>query len=150
MFRGLSLINLDAKGRLAIPTKYRAELQECCDCQLVVTADRDRCLLLYPLPEWEVVERKLAKLPTLNKKARALQRFIIGHACECQMDGQGRILLSDSLRTFANLDKRVALLGQLNKFEIWSEEAWRGQQDSWLQEGEGAELEGLDLESFSY
>jgi transcriptional regulator MraZ len=150
VFRGLSLINLDAKGRLAIPTKYRAELQECCDCQLVVTADRDGCLLLYPLPEWEVVERKLAKLPTLNKKARALQRFMIGHACECQMDGQGRILLSDGLRSFANLDKRVALLGQLNKFEIWNEEAWRGQQDSWLQEGESAELEGLDLESFSY
>ena len=150
MFRGVSLINLDAKGRLAIPTKYRGELQECCDCQLIVTADRDRCLLLYPLPEWEVVERKLAKLPTLNKKARALQRFMIGHASECQMDAQGRILLSDNLRTFANLDKRVALIGQLNKFEIWDEQAWGGQQDIWLEEGDGKELEGLDLESFSF
>jgi len=149
VFRGVSLINLDAKGRLAIPTKYRAELKESCDCQLIVTADRDGCLLLYPLPEWDVVERKLAKLSTMNKKNKALKRFMIGHASECQMDGQGRILLSDNLRTFANLDKRVALIGQLNKFEIWDQEAWGGERDSWLQEGEGAELEG-DLESFSY
>lgn len=140
MFRGVSLINLDAKGRLAIPTKYRTELQDCCDCQLVVTADRDRCLLLYPLPEWEAVERQLSKLPSLNKKARALQRFMIGYATECQMDAQGRILLTDNLRRFAGLNKSIALIGQLNKFEIWDQGTWDAQRDDWLQEDGGEDL----------
>ena len=149
MFRGVSLINLDTKGRLAIPTKYRAELQECCDCHLVVTADRDGCLLLYPLPEWEAVEHRLAKLPDLNRNARALKRFMIGYASECQMDAQGRILLSENLRAFADIDRRVAMIGQLNKFEIWNEKGWEGERDIWLKEGEAVDVEGTELGSLA-
>lgn len=124
MFRGLTSINLDDKGRLAIPTKYRAELQECCESQLILTVSLDRCLLLYPLPEWEGIERQLVKLPSLNRQVKRLQRRLIGHATECEMDGQGRFLVPEPLRRKAGLEKRVAFVGQGNKFEIWDEETW--------------------------
>lgn len=145
MFRGISSISLDDKGRLAVPTRYRDELKECCGRQLVVTvAVNERCmgesgcLWLYPLPEWEKLEQTINKLPTLNKMAGNLRRFLIGNATECEMDGQGRLLLPEKLRTFANMDKKVFLLGQLNKFEIWNEEAWLAKENEWL-EGDGAE-----------
>lgn len=138
MFRGVTSINLDTKGRLAIPTRYRAELQESCEGQLVLTVDRDKCLLLYPLQEWEEIERKLIRLPTLNPQARRLQRLLIGHATECEMDSQGRVLVSEPLRKFAGLDKRVVLTGQGNKFEIWDEDVWNVRCEEWLQD-EGLE-----------
>lgn len=138
MFRGVTSINLDTKGRLAIPTRYRAELQESCEGQLVLTVDRDKCLLLYPLQEWEEIERKLIRLPTLNPQARRLQRLLIGHATECEMDSQGRVLVSEPLRKFAGLDKRVVLTGQGNKFEIWDEDIWTARCEEWLQD-EGLE-----------
>jgi len=155
LFRGVSSINLDAKGRLAIPTRYREELQECCEHRMIVTvAVDDRgvgekgCLWLYPLPEWELLEQKINKLPTLNKVARKLQRFLIGYANECEMDTQGRLLLPEKLRTFAGLDKHVVLLGQLNKFEIWNEEIWTAKENDWL---DGDDDESLDeLESLSF
>lgn len=134
MFRGVSSINLDDKGRLAVPTRYRAELSECCDSQMVVTVGLDRCLLLYPLPEFEEIERKLVKLPTLNKKVKRLQRLLVGHATECEMDGQGRFLIPEPLRAFAGLDRRVALIGQGNKFEIWDEASWASARDEWIEE----------------
>lgn len=134
MFRGVNSINLDPKGRLAIPTRYRSELLESCDGQLVLTIDRDKCLLLYPLPEWEEIERKLIRLPTLNPHARRLQRLLIGHASECEMDAQGRVLVSEPLRKFAGLDKRVVLIGQGNKFEVWDEDVWNVRRDEWLEE----------------
>lgn len=150
MFRGVSSINLDTKGRLAIPTKYRSELQEGCECQLVVTADRDGCLLLYPLPEWEAVERQLIKLSNIDKKVRALKRFMIGYASECEMDGQGRVLLPETLRNFAKLDKRIVLSGQLNKFEIWDADTWESHQHVWIEEGEEDKSLSAELLSFSY
>ncbi|CAL1240200.1 division/cell wall cluster transcriptional repressor MraZ [Candidatus Methylocalor cossyra] len=151
MFRGVSAINLDEKGRLAVPTRYRAELSECCDGQLVVTIGLDKCLLLYPLPEFEEIERKLVKLPALNKKAKRLQRLLIGHATECELDGQGRFLIPDPLRRFALLEKRVALIGQGNKFEIWNEELWDRSRDTWIEEerSEGDEDLAPELGSLS-
>lgn len=141
MFRGVSSINLDEKGRLAMPTRYRTELSECCDGQLVVTVGLDKCLLVYPLPEFEEIERKLVKLPALNKKAKRLQRLLIGHAAECEMDGQGRFLVPEPLRRFAGLEKRVALIGQGNKFEIWDEELWDRSRDIWIEEERSEEEE---------
>jgi MraZ protein len=114
VFRGVSSINLDDKGRLAVPTRYRASLAQSCDGQIVVTVGLDKCLLLYPLPEFEEIERKLVKLPALNKKAKRLQRLLIGHATECEMDGQGRFLIAEPLRRFAGLDRKVVLIGQGN------------------------------------
>lgn len=131
LFRGITTVNLDEKGRFAIPTRYRDEVQEVCACQLIVTVALDErfvgmqgCLWIYPLPEWEALERKIKELPAGNKKASNLKRFLIGNACECEMDSQGRLLLPEKLRKFANLDKKVVLLGQLTSFELWNEEAY--------------------------
>jgi MraZ protein len=134
VFRGVTALNLDTKGRMAIPTRHRERLRECCASQLVITVDTDRCLLLYPAPEWAEIEAKLEALPSFNKAARTLQRLYIGHAHEVEMDGQGRILLPPELRKFANLDKRVALVGQGKKFELWDEETWNGKREVWLDE----------------
>ncbi len=155
MFRGISSINLDAKGRIAIPTKYRDELQECCECQLILTVAVDEkcvgepgCLWLYPLPEWEKLEQIISKLPTLNKMAGKLRRFLIGNATECEMDNQGRLLLPEKLREFANLEKHLVLIGQLNKFEIWNEAAWEQKEQDWLQGNDNDGLEELGSLSF--
>jgi len=150
VFRGVNALNLDTKGRMAMPAKYRDRLQEMCNGQLVITVDRDHCLLLYPLPEWEVIERKLVKLPSFNPQARRLQRLLIGHATEVELDGAGRILLPPPLREFADLDKRVVLIGQGNKFELWNETSWDASREQWLAEEDGehplpAELESLSL-----
>jgi len=155
VFRGVSSINLDAKGRLAIPTRYRAELQESCECQMVVTvAVDDRCvgekgcLWLYPVPEWEKLELTISKLPTLNKMAGKLKRFLIGNASECEMDGQGRLLLPEKLRRFAGVEKRIVLVGQLNKFEIWNESAWEDKENEWMSGDDSEGLEELGSLSF--
>lgn len=155
VFRGTSLINLDAKGRLAVPTRYRAELQESCERQLVVTVavdDKCRgekgCLWLYPLPEWEKLESTISKLPTLNKMAIKLRRFVIGNATECEMDAQGRLLLPEKLRTFSEMEKKIVLAGQLNKFEIWNEASWTNKENEWMN---GDDTEGLEeLGSLSF
>ena len=128
MFRGATLVSLDSKGRLAVPTRYRTEILEQNDGQMVCTVDiRQPCLLLYPLTEWEVIEQKLAGLSNFDPEQRRLQRVMLGYATECSLDKSGRILLSPTLRDHVKLDKNIMLVGQLNKFEIWSEEAWRAQ-----------------------
>jgi len=151
MFRGANKITLDAKGRLAMPTRYRERIAQRCDGQLVVTVDKDYCLLVYPLPDWEEIERKLVRLPSLNKQARRLQRLMVGYATELELDGHGRILLPKELREFANLDRQAILIGQGNKFELWDDARWNEKRDEWLAEGESgeeslpAELESLSL-----
>lgn len=140
MFRGVNTLALDAKGRLAVPTRYRDRLNERCDGQLVVTVDRDHCLLLYPLPDWEEIERKLVKLPSLNKQARRLQRLLVGHATELELDSHGRVLLPGPLREFAGLDRRVVMIGQGNKFELWNEDTWNERRDTWLDTADEDEL----------
>lgn len=135
---------------MAFPSRYRDKLIQSSDGQIVVTVDRDHCLLIYPLPEWERIEQKLIRLPTLNRTARRLQRLLIGHATECQLDGNGRILLPPPLREFAGLDKKAVLIGQGNKFELWDEPVWNERRDQWLaeaaQENElPEELEALSI-----
>ena len=123
MFRGLHNINLDAKGRLAIPTKYREPLAELCGARLVVTIDtEERCLLIYPANEWEVIEAKLDGLSSFNKATRRIQRLLIGHATDLELDGSGRILLPQPLREYAYLEKEAVLMGQGKKLELWSKE----------------------------
>ncbi len=140
MFRGVSIVNLDAKGRLAIPSRHRERLEEMCASHLIVTVDRDRCLLLYPEPEWEVIERKFAALPALDPTARALQRLYVGNAQSVDADAQGRILLPQHLRDFASLDKRVAFVGQGMKFELWDEQAWHERIEASLNDAAISEL----------
>jgi len=123
---------MDAKGRMAMPARYRERLLEICGGHLVVTVDPDACLLVYPLPEWEVIESKLVQLPSFNKRAKSIQRLLIGHATECDMDGQGRILLPTLLRDYAGLSKKIVMIGQGKKFELWDEEAWNDSQEALL------------------
>ncbi len=133
-----------------MPAKYRQQLLETADGQLVLTIDRDRCLLLYPLPVWEDVERQLIQLSSTNPRARALKRLLLGHAEECALDASGRILLPAPLREFANLEKRVVLVGQGNKFEIWNELAWNEWREAVLagNNDDGESLPGLDALAF--
>lgn len=136
MFRGVNTLNLDAKGRLAIPTRYREGLLRQSEGRMVVTINsaRERCLWLYPLADWEEIERKLVNLPSLDAAAQRLKRILIGHASDCDLDAAGRVLLPAPLREFANLDKRVVMIGQGNKFEIWNEELWNERREQWLTE----------------
>ena len=141
MFRGVSNINLDAKGRLAIPTRYRDGLIDLCDADLVVTIDSgERCLLIYPLPNWEDVQRKVEALSSFNPQSRRIQRLLIGHATDIQMDRSGRVLLTSPLREYAQLEKRVVMLGQGNRLELWSETVWLTRRDTWLEEDVSAEI----------
>ena len=118
-FQGAALLNLDSKGRLAIPARHRDMLLAACEGNLVLTADGDGCLLIYPQPEWQTKCDQLAKFSTFNPKIRQLQRLMIGYAEEVVMDGAGRVLIPSSLRSYAALDKLVMLVGQGNKFELW-------------------------------
>src|ERR1700685_4354306 len=118
MFRGANKLTLDAKGRLVMPTRYRERLQERCGGHIVVTVDKDRCLLIYPLPDWEDIERKLTKLPTLDPRTRGLQRLMVGYATDLGLDGHGRLLLPLNLREFGQLTRDAMLIGQGLSFEV--------------------------------
>jgi len=132
MFRGATKVTLDAKGRMVMPTRYRERLSERGAAGLVITIDRDQCLLIYPLSDWEEIERKLMRLPTLNEHARRLQRLMVGHATDVELDGHGRLLLPPKLREFAHLDRNAMLIGQGNRFELWDEARWEERREQWL------------------
>lgn len=124
---------MDAKGRLAIPKRYREAISEASDNQLIATIDiHSPCLLVYTLDEWEVIERKLMSLPNVDPKTREYQRLLLGHASEMEMDAQGRVLLPSLLREHATLDKELILLGQGNKFELWSQQTWEASRPDML------------------
>jgi len=129
MFRGAAAINIDAKGRIAMPIRFRDLLmgrsEPSINPQLVVTIDTEEpCLLIYPLAEWDLIQRKLEQLPSFNPTARRIQRLLIGHATDLELDANGRILLPALLREYAQLDKKIMLLGQGKKIELWSESLW--------------------------
>lgn len=132
MLRGVNILSLDSKGRVAIPARYRAELTDACEGQLIVTVDKGQSLLMYPRPEWETVEKNLMALPSINEQVRMLQRLLVGHATEVDMDASGRVLVPPPLRKYAKLEKQVVLLGQGNKFEIWDESIWNERCADWL------------------
>jgi len=149
MFRGANKLTLDVKGRLAMPTRYRERLQERCGGKLVVTVDKDQCLLIYPFPDWEDIERKLMKLPSLNPQARRLQRLMVGHATELDLDGNGRILLPPTLREYGLLTRDVMLIGQGLRFELWDETRWNERRDEWLASADTATDLPAELETLS-
>lgn len=133
MFRGLYNLNLDAKGRLAVPARYRSALMEDYGSKLIVTIDTEQqCLLLYPQSEWATIETKLIALPSFNPQSRRIQRLLVGHATDVELDGSGRLLIPPALRDYAKLDKKIALVGQGNKFEIWDDAHWNASRDAWL------------------
>jgi MraZ protein len=124
-----------------LPARYRERLLEICQSQMIVTIDTDQpCLLIYPLPEWEQIEEKIEALPSFNPTTRRIQRLLIGHATETEVDGNGRMLLSNPLREYARLGKKVVLIGQGKKFELWDEALWNEGMESWLNESDDAEM----------
>ncbi|EKD45845.1 MAG: Protein mraZ [uncultured bacterium] len=134
MFRGVNGVNVDAKGRIVMPTRYRDRLLSENRGFVVLTIDtEERCLLVYPLAAWEEIENKLAILPSFNSAARRIQRLLIGHATEVEMDGQGRLLLPPLLREYASLSKHAMLVGQGKKLELWDEAHWDVRRKEWLE-----------------
>ncbi|HNQ04401.1 MAG TPA: division/cell wall cluster transcriptional repressor MraZ [Thiobacillaceae bacterium] len=126
MFRGSTQLALDGKGRLSIPAKYRERLMARCGGHLMLTANPiDGCLLLYPYPEWEVVEARINGLNSLDPVTRQLKMLVVGSAEELELDSAGRILVPPMLRKYAKLGKDVVLVGQDKKFALWSDTAWQ-------------------------
>ena len=148
MFRGLNKISFDTKGRISIPTKYREELLKISKKKLICTIDLDYCLLLYPLPSWLKIEQQIMKLPTLNTTSRKLQRLLVGHATDIEMDKSGRLLIPYELREFSMIKKEAMLIGQGNRFELWDYLRWTKLREKWLKSDKYSlpkEFEGLSF-----
>jgi len=155
---------MDAKGRIAIPARLREALvssvvvdkrvDKCADGRadesstgcLVITAHHDDpCLLVYTEQEWQETLPRLQALPNLNKAARHIQRRMIGYAAPLEMDGNGRVLLSSTLREFAGLEKKIMLVGQGHRLELWSEERWNARMLSPVDDVLPEELQNLSF-----
>lgn len=151
MLRGINSATLDGKGRMSLPARFRDSVLLSAEGRLVATIDvREKCLLLYPLPEWEIVQRKLEGLSNIGSRARLLQRLLIGHATDLELDGNGRLLLPQMLRSFADLDKKLVLVGQGNKIEIWSDSLWQARMGDWLSDVSSEQLaDGDDFSGLS-
>ena len=137
MFLGEFVHVLDNKGRLTIPAKFRAEL----DSTLVVTRGLDRCLAVYPIDEWNHLAQRASDLPMTNRQARALRRLLFANASDVSPDGQGRILIPPNLRTYADLDGEVVVVGIDRYIELWNPEDWEGERDHL--EGDGLDIDAL-------
>ncbi|MFC1598342.1 division/cell wall cluster transcriptional repressor MraZ [Patescibacteria group bacterium] len=120
MFIGEYQHNVDEKGRMAIPTKFRADLSK----GAVVTRGLDRCLFLYPTEEWEKLAEKLMKLPISQAKSRAFARLMLAGAMDVSVDRQGRVVLPEYLRKYAGMKKKVVVAGLYDRLELWDEIAW--------------------------
>ena len=131
-FRGELSATLDAKGRMALPARFRGPVVEAAEGRLVVTINpRAKCLYLYPLPQWEVVQNQLEELPNVDSVVQQLQRLLIGHATDLELDGSGRVLLPQRLRQHCGLEKALVVAGVGNKIEIWAEQEWEEQRPAW-------------------
>ena len=132
---------------MALPARYREVMSAVSQGRVVVTIDRiEPCLLLYPRTEWDAVQERLEALPNIDRGVRQLQRLLIGHATDLELDGNGRLLLPAQLREHAGLSKKLTLAGQGNKIEIWDHEQWRSGMDQWLAEDNAelaAEFDGI-------
>lgn len=125
MFQGITSVTVDGKGRLAIPTRFRDGIADRGGNTVIVTAHQyDGCLVLYPLPDWEDIARRVAALPDASPDVRNIKRRFVGQASELDIDSAGRVLLPQMLRAFARIEKGAVMLGQGHRLELWSEEQW--------------------------
>jgi MraZ protein len=124
MFRGSFEHSVDSKGRVSVPSRFRDILAERYEGKLVLTMDFDKCIMAYPLEEWERVEEKIKSLPQSQKEVKDFTRFVFSNATECELDKQGRILIPPALRERAGISKGVMVVGIINKMEIWDRAAW--------------------------
>jgi MraZ protein len=128
MFRGVHNLTIDAKGRLKIPTRHQVQINKICEGKMVLSIHPDDpCLLFYPLKDWQILEQKISTLPSLNIHTKRLKRKLIGHATDCELDSASRVLISTTLREYANIDKKIIMSGQGNNFELWDEHTWHKQ-----------------------
>jgi MraZ protein len=127
VFQGANQINLDAKGRMAVPTRAREPLTQGGTVKLVLTAHPDYCLLLYPSPAWEPIRAQVMSFPSLDRQASLWKRLLVGFAQEVEPDAAGRLLIPPELRAFAHITRQVMLVGQGSHFEIWDLDSWNKQ-----------------------
>lgn len=137
-FTGADSLNLDAKGRLSMPTAHRDALMELCDGQLYITRHwRVKCLLLYPLPKWEQVRDDLIKKPNVDQVSQMMSRLVLGHAKPVSLDANNRLLIPPNLRESVGLEKEILLLGMGEKFELWNERHFSDLSESWYETSDG-------------
>ena len=131
MFEGSSSVIMDDKGRFAIPKEFRESLLSACDGQITVTAhDKDRCLLIYPRQTWLRIKEQIDDLPTSDVHSSRMQRLMVGLACHYEVDANPwRVPLTQGLRDFARLEKKLHLCGNGKKLELWSDSLWNGYVD---------------------
>ncbi|MBF0220144.1 MAG: division/cell wall cluster transcriptional repressor MraZ [Gammaproteobacteria bacterium] len=148
MFRGVAELSLDTKGRISVPTRYRDELLTSCEGHLVITVDTaEKCLVIYPLPEWETLQPKLDALSSINPMSARVKRQLLGNATDVDMDSSGRLLIPSKLRKHAMLDKKLVMIGQGKKFELWDEAHWDSRNHEWQQAILDSDTIPTDLES---
>jgi MraZ protein len=147
VFQGATQLSLDAKGRLMVPTGHRETLLAQAEGSLVVTAHPHRCLLLYPRPAWEPIRARIMSYSSLERQTSMVQRLLVGHAKDVEIDASGRLLIAPELRRFAALDKQVMLVGQGSHFEIWAIDAWEKQIEQIVSQGD--QLLPPGMEDFS-
>lgn len=124
MFRGRYEHTMTDKGRVSVPSRFRDLLKSKYEEETLIITNFNKCLAAYPIQEWYEIENKVAELPQFKQEVIAFLRYLMGGAVECPIDSQGRILIPQSLRSYASLDKDVVLIGMLNRFEVWSKEVW--------------------------
>ena len=141
MFRGVSELSLDEKGRVSIPARHRDPLLSVSQGQCIITVDtQDKCLLIYPEQEWMSIEEQISSLPSFDPAARRIQRLLIGHATEVKCDNNGRLLIPGPLKSFAGLEKNAVLIGQGKKFELWDANLWYAKREEWFNEKDDNQL----------
>ena len=144
MFQGATQVNLDAKGRMAVPTKIRDPLTSGGTVRLVLTAHPDGCLLLYPQPAWEPIRARVMSFPSLDRQFSVWKRLLVGFAEDVELDTAGRLLISPELRDFAKITRPVMFVGQGSHFEIWDLETWNAQLESLRSGGSSSLPPGME------
>jgi len=151
VFRGANSINLDSKGRIAIPAKYRNSIAESAESHMIVTCDPyENCLLIFTLKHWESTEADLQALSNSKPLFRRLKRIMLAHATEVDMDASGRLLIPGVLRERASLNKESMLIGQGNTFQLWNESEWNGLMQEDLSVLRSEELDSDELPDLYY
>jgi len=151
LFRGANSINLDSKGRIAIPAKYRDDILSSCHSHMIITCDPyDNCLLIFTLQHWEATEASLQSLSNSKPLHRRLKRIMLAHATEVDMDSSGRLLIPGVLRERANLNKEVMLIGQGKTFQLWNEVEWNRLTQEDLEVLSSDELDANELPDLYY
>jgi len=146
MFRGEFQHSIDAKGRTSLPVSFRELLSAGGNDRLIATAALDPCLLLYPLPAFEELEKKLLALPSMDRRVRLVKRALIGRAHEISIDRNGRVLVPPPLREYASLARDLVFVGQISFIELWSQERWSPETEPFEPEQVQRAIEELELE----